>query len=233
VEVSLVDNPSCPGCDIAILRADGIEQEVIASDEEMAELAKATPTPAQPETIERAGAALSAANRDTVHGARDAMTSMCAGAGCTDCQAMMDFAAGGDGDGDEAMVERFARLMAPVYTRSQAMLSDFARRQDDFTRLASTVERIATTMAGLPTLASLDAVRLEFSGVKDQVEKLGKTPQVGGPHTGRIATKQLAIDGSSAPQGEKVDLLQQLSTAGVQLTPQQQAVLVAGALKRV
>jgi hypothetical protein len=135
---------------------------------------------------------------------------------------------------EDAMVDRFMRYMAPVYARSQAMLSDFSRRQDDFSRLTATVERIATTLGALPTAATFDGVRAELSAVKDQVERMAKTPQVGGPHTGRVATKHLAIDGSSPREaGEPTDLLKQLREAGVSLTPQQQAVLVAGALKRV
>jgi hypothetical protein len=229
VEVSLVDNPSCPGCDIFIMRGDGLE-DVIASDAEMTEINKETP-PAQPETIERAGAVISTANREKLHFSRNALTQMCADAGCTDCAAALN--ANGDSDGDEAMIDRFMRYMAPVYARSQAMLSDFARRQDDISGLASTVERIASTLGELPTNATFDGVRAEISAVKDQVERMAKTPQAGGPHTGRTATKQLAIDGSSPPQAGDTDLLKQIKEAGVNLTPQQQAILVAGALKRV
>lgn len=239
-EVSLVDNPSCPGCDITIMRADGIDQTVVATDAEVQALLQAeeaaTPpaTPlAQPETIERAGASMSKANRDKLHASRNSMMSMCAENGCTDCQAMMDLANGGSGLEDEhAVEERIMRFMAPVYARQQAMLSEFSRRQEENATLTGTITRIASTLEGLADKAKLDEVLGMIGQVKGQVERIAATPQPQGPHTGRAASKSLAVDGS-APQQEESDLLQQLHRSGVQLTPSQQTMLVAGNLKRI
>ncbi len=269
VEVSLVDNPSCPGCDIAIMRADGIEQAVIASDEELAEVfqrdaeAENTPPPvAQPPEIERAGARISADTQNALHAARNssimsakAMMDTCGCPACTAASKALDPDNDGDidwmclndtdgdaesmPDDDTAIMERVAgavdRAMAPVYQRMQAMLGQFSRAQHDSTAFAETIQRVAAMVETLPTTKSLDEVRIELSSVKDQVERIGKTPLPGGPHTGRTANgKTLATDAPAQQQAqaETPDVLRQLQQAGVQLNPAQSAQLVAASLKR-
>jgi hypothetical protein len=262
VEVSLVDNPSCPGCDIAIMRADGldIEQEVIASDEELAEVferiqaeettpaQEETPVETQPAEIERKSVAISAANREKLHSTRDSITQMCAEAGCPDCQGMLaNDADDGGGNTDQHIEERVAGIvehaMAPVYQRMNAFLGQFSRAQNDttaiqtsITTLSAAIERVAGTVATLLPASSLDEVRSELTDVKGQIERIAKTPLPGGPHTGRQAVgKHLATDGSASPSeaASTPEIMKQLHGAGVELNPTQSAHLIAASLKRM
>jgi hypothetical protein len=231
VEVSLVDNPSCPGCDIAILRASGVE-DVIASDEEVTELLnKVEQTVTQNETsenFERAGARLSADSQAGLHNMRDQAMQLCH---CDECSGMMSRSAGSETVMTEEMIQRF---MAPVYARSQAMLSDFARRGEDFTTLSGAIERITATLERVATTETLDKVLAELAAVKGQVERVAATPMPGGPHTGRSANKHLATDGTASPaDGDTPELMRQITKAGVNLTPAQQTQLVAASLKRM
>lgn len=260
VEVSLVDNPSCPGCDIAIMRADGIEQTVIASDAELAEVFQRTqaPPPATPATtIERAGARISADTQSALHDARNSaiMTAkkMMDTCGCDQCCAAstaldsdddgdIDWMCLNDTDGDASMpndgdmMERVAgavdRAMTPVYQRLNAYLGEFARRQSDTSQLVETIQRVAAMVEALPGSAKLDEVQTLITSVKDQVAQIAKTPLPGGPHTGRTAGKALATDPPAQAAGQEPDLLTQLQRTGVQLTPAQSAQVVAATLKR-
>lgn len=262
VEVSLVDNPSCPGCDIAIMRGDGIES-VIASDAEMAEvLQKEQPVVTQKETptqqpFERAGARISADTQTALHGARNGSLmnakSLMDTCGCDQCTAASQ-ALDPDSDGDidwlglddpdsdggttppnmqDDIAERVAGAMSPVYSRMQAYLGEFARRQSEVQTLSGAIERVTAQLERMATNENLDKVLAELAGVKGQIERVASMPQPGGPHTGRVAQKHLATDGSASPSAEEPDLLRQISQAGVNLTAQQQSLLVAGALKRM
>lgn len=232
VEVSLVDNPSCPGCDVAILRGDGIEQ-VIASDEEMAEvLKKEQQAVAHHATasFERAGASISAANRDKLHATRDSLMSMCADSGCTDCAAKMQYPDDPDGDNDaEKLVER---MMGPVYARMQAFLGEFARRAEDTSRVQGMLSEIQETIKAVANVSEMAATLKEMQST---IQRIADTPMPGGPHTGRMATKHLATDGepSNVSDGESVEMIGTLSKMGVALTPQQQTRIVAASLKRM
>src|SRR6266699_4996990 len=67
VELSLVDNPATPGCDISIVRADGlINQDVLDDEDEPEELPPAAERLTQPEET-RAGARVSGDTRDRMH----------------------------------------------------------------------------------------------------------------------------------------------------------------------
>jgi hypothetical protein len=228
VEVSLVDNPSCH---IAIMRADGIEQ-VIASDEEVTDLLnKEQQSVASNETgeqhFERAGAKLSAESQTGLHSMRDQAMQLCH---CDECSGMMSRSAGSETVMTEEMIQRF---MAPVYARSQAILSDFVRRADDNATFARTLTQIAGTLEQLAQKAELDKVLAELAAVKGQVERMAATPMPGGPHTGRSANKHLATDGDASTSEETPELMRQITKAGVNLTPAQQTQLVASSLKRM
>jgi phage head maturation protease len=110
VEVSLVDNPATPGCDIKIVRADGlINQDVLDDEDEPEELPPAATTPEETRTEvpeeTRAGARISHVTQDALHGMRDGhfrnardTMSLC---GCDECTGgMARFDPDGDGDID-------------------------------------------------------------------------------------------------------------------------------------
>jgi hypothetical protein len=67
VEVSLVDNPSNPDCNISVIRADGIATEVLEAENE----SQTTTTATQAPDTARVGAKLSADSQKLVHAGRD------------------------------------------------------------------------------------------------------------------------------------------------------------------
>ena len=112
-ELSLVDSPACPGCEIQIIRADGIATDVIDVSDPDPE-----PEPApKKETLDRAGTRLSAGTKDKMHSSIKhtihAAVSQMNNCGCDICAAAMkmidpdcdgDIDLGGydDPDGDAA-----------------------------------------------------------------------------------------------------------------------------------
>jgi len=111
-EVSVVDNPGSPGCDIAIVRMAGNAEnaesmeitDVLDDSEEEADVERAAiaVTP-EPEPIERAGARVSHVTQDALHGMRDtalqsakSTMQLC---GCDECNAGV-LALDPDNDGD-------------------------------------------------------------------------------------------------------------------------------------
>lgn len=187
IELSLVDNPATPGCDIQIVRADGFANgEVVAEDEQTVE-ANAEPT----ET--RAGAKISHVTQGTLHGlrnnalqqARDTMK-LCADDGCTECQAGMAAldpdndgdidlipALDYDGDGgqhtDEHMAQAFGmrqlepsiqRALQPTLARVNAMLvamSANASKKPDNSKIEQRLDAIEQRAAGIDEVRSLVA----------------------------------------------------------------------------
>lgn len=127
-ELSLVDNPACPGCNIEIVRADGMASDILAKDDEMEQKPTNTPETAKP--IERAGARLSQETQDAMHMARDhaknAMQQTCATCGCDDCQdhidALMQIGKNDDNDGDVD-----ANSLAPASMRR--LVADIVRSE--------------------------------------------------------------------------------------------------------
>lgn len=152
VEVSLVDNPSCPGCDVKIVRADGMATDVLDFSEEAQSVQPTSPD------ITRIGARVSADMRTSLHkardhamqGARSAMDSC----NCAECQAALKCldpdmdgdidiipgldmdgdGAGGDGSGTgvmnaataEIIRAEIARQMAPTILRMNGIAARFA-----------------------------------------------------------------------------------------------------------
>ena len=108
-EVSVVDNPGSPGCDIAIVRMAGNDSDhmeitdVLDDSEETPELERAATPEPEPEPIERAGARVSHVTQDALHGMRDnqlrsaqSTMQLC---GCDECNAGV-LALDPDNDGD-------------------------------------------------------------------------------------------------------------------------------------
>ena len=144
-ELSLVDSAGSPGCDIRVVRADGIATDVLAEDE------PAVSEQAQ-NRAERAGARLSTDTQAALHNARDGMVQqardLMALCGCAVCQGAIDIldpdhdgdvdALGGIGDTDndapnvmQAASDRelepvIQRLLAPTLSRVNAMCARIA-----------------------------------------------------------------------------------------------------------
>ncbi len=104
VELSLVDNPATPGCDIKIVRASGVDEQFEACDvldftEEETPPTTRTETP----TDTRVGATLSAATRTKMHSTRDSMANTLRqhldNCGCDECNGIAK-ALDPDMDGD-------------------------------------------------------------------------------------------------------------------------------------
>ena len=197
IEVSLVDNPACPGADIKIIRADGVASDVLAADDEE----PTTPTRTIEPTIERAGARLSKETMDAMHMARDhamnAAKSSMDTCGCDDCAAMLNkIAETDDDDGDmdanflaqpaarQAIADIVRSVLAdtlrdqvgPVMQRVNALLARDAQRKDapDLTR------RVDDLDGNLHKILAL-------------VEKIAAQPVDGGPVLhGAAVDKRLA-----------------------------------------
>ena len=95
-EVSLVDNPACPGCDIAIVRADGVATDVLDLEDDPV-------VAVEPKQEQRAGARIGSATKDAMHKSiahtLHAATAQMSNCGCPTCVASQK-AIDPDGDGD-------------------------------------------------------------------------------------------------------------------------------------
>lgn len=210
-EVSVVDNPGSPGCDVAIVRADGVLTDIIDASEEE------TPPAPEPQPIERAGARVSADTRASMHKGightLQAAVSQMQNCGCDGCSAAMkqldpdgdgDIDFGGyddpdgdadslytDGDGDmsrslESLVERILeQKLSPVYARLQGIAGTLARSNAAPTTALDTLIDGAITRAVEAAVtanaSSLSEVRAELSAVKGTVDKIADTPVPGAP----------------------------------------------------
>lgn len=210
-ELSLVDNPACPGCNIQIVRADGFATDVLELNEEET----ASPEPAR---IERAGARVSAETKTAMHQGightLKAAVSQMKNCGCDDCQAAMQHIdpdgdgdidmggyddpdsdwqslyGGGDGDMDRAVtaaLERILpaaieRVLSPVYARLQGIAGTFARSNNHNSPEDLTgAITRAVEAAQSAYTSSLSEVRADLSAVKETVNKIADTPVPGAP----------------------------------------------------
>jgi hypothetical protein len=194
-EVSLVDNPSCPNCNIQIVRADGFPTDVLdTSDEEY--------------QMERIGARMSSdtmtkMHKGIVHTLHSAMTQM-ENCSCPQCQkAMKTIDPDGDGDIDlgnldnpdkkqdqdmeRVVTSLIERSLQPVYTRLQKIAGTLAKTTpeqiDVDTVISRAVMRAFDTFDAKLALnqSSFDELRAELSSVKGQVDKIADQPMPGGP----------------------------------------------------
>lgn len=209
-EVSLVDNPACPGCNIQIVRADGFATDVLDCSEEE------TP-PIEPivsSSLARAGARVSSSTRDAMHDSightLKAAHSQMQNCGCEDCTTAMkildpdndgDIDLGGFmdldndaeslyGDGDmernlTGIIERIldAKLSA-VYARLQGIAGTLARAHAAPTSLDTLITGAITRAvetAHTANESSLSEVRAEMSAVKAMVDRIADTPVPGAP----------------------------------------------------
>lgn len=195
-ELSLVDNPACPGCDIQIVRADGFATDILDTTEETPEN---TPSPiaadSSPLALDRAGARLSSDSRAALHQMRDQAMSLC---GCEECAGMQS---SNEPDGDEDMERKLTsmieRALSPVYARLQGIAGTLAR--SNATPNNINIESIvsgAITRAVEANEASLSKVRAELSAVKETVDRIDNTPMPGAPIMNSATTRPPVADKS-------------------------------------
>lgn len=199
-EVSLVDNPSCPNCNIQIVRADGFATDILdLSEEEM--------------PIERLGARMSNDTMAKMHKGikstlHSAMTQM-ENCNCSQCQKAIrtldpdkdgDIDLGGLDDPDKdakqlgvdaerMIVGLIERSLQPVYSRLQKIAGTLSRSVPEAADLDAVVSRALVSafdafdskLSALPTQSSFDELRAELSTVKAEVEKIADQPMPGGP----------------------------------------------------
>jgi len=188
-----VDNASNPdGQGLAICRADGLNTEILDITEPDPEPPVTTQEISQPEAseLERAGARLSGDSRSALHEMRDKAMQLC---NCEECQAMCS----GDDepDGDEGMQERvqavLERAQLSILQRHNAILARYAQFDTDYAEIRQQLETfkdqlqqlndIKTILERVASSTALDEVRASLGAVKDQVERIAKTPLPGGP----------------------------------------------------
>ena len=258
-EVSLVDNPGSPGCNIAVVRADGVATEVLDDTTEE------TPAP----DVTRAGARISHATQSDLHSLRDGhlkgaqkTMGLC---GCDECMtggAAMDPDGDGDidmvgsldtdGDGGKpgsnghmnyALASSIERQMQPFVTRVQAMLSQHAARpiqpitieheamQPMLLAATEPIERrIADVERAFDT--KLTEVRSLLSEAKELLVKIAAQPAPGGPIMTPV-DKRLAT--SPQPTYNTQDDIAALSRAAQlmpNMTQEDQIALAAEIIKR-
>jgi len=204
-ELSLVDSPACPNCDIQIVRADGFATDVLDTEED----ASNTPSSVSSLPLDRAGARVSSDTRAAMHKGiahtlRAAVSQMqnCNCDNCMAAQKMID--PDGDGDIDIGSFDDPDQDADDLYNGRDAdmrrSIEGLIERtlEQKFTGVTQRLQGIAGTLArshptgdtGLTRAveSSLAEVRAELSAVKEQVDKIAATPVPGAPvmNTGAI-----------------------------------------------
>ncbi len=223
VELSLVDNPSCPVANVSIVRADGLAAEALASDdEEPAPDAQHNDGNTEQRNAEaddtRAGARISAETQNAMHTVRDhamnAAKQTMQTCGCDDCMQQLGYLAEhDDNDGDvdanaEAQPSRavIAEIMRQVKAELVQELAKELRSQ-----LSSTTSRVNALLARDASRAETPDITRRVEGLEGQiakvlglVEKIAAQPTDGGPVLNaadkRLATQPLrrsADDGAA------------------------------------
>lgn len=202
VELSLVDNPATPGCDVKIVRSDGADGQFLASD--ILDFAEdETPPVARAETPTetRAGATISAATGAKMHTAMHhalqtakTLADAHASQGCADCQAVstaldpdqdgdIDIvpdldtdhdggSASGDGSGDGE-----ARALRTLVTRIvQEVLTE--QLKQNLQPVTARMNGIAARFAGLTFDTSIThdspEITRRLDGVEQKLSELGE-----------------------------------------------------------
>jgi hypothetical protein len=165
-ELSLVDNPACPGCDIQIVRAEGFLTDVTEEPE-----AETPPTPGlEQQALERAGKSISAATRSKLHEsightlqAAKSQMQNCADAGCTDCQAALS-QIDPDNDGD---IDAFGGAFGDTDGDASSQAFD-----------ESDVERQITGIVERVVNQQLAAVYARLQGIAGTLARRNSTPNL-------------------------------------------------------
>jgi len=199
-ELSLVDNPSNPDCNFALLcRADGLTDVVDITEPEQTSLStpgslslpESSPTEGLASSspdLERAGARISSDTRTGLHEARDyqikgAMKTMAA-CDCPDCQAMLA-AIDPDSDGDIDLTDGPADTdhdAAALAERVMQLVE--ARFQEMLTRIQLPIQRMQT-IAG--TFAQSHAQDIDLSPLQQRIDTIVERLDT-------VATQQSSLD---------------------------------------
>jgi hypothetical protein len=195
VELSLVDNPACPGCNVEVVRSDGMASEILANDEEL-DATSVQRNAANPggdaAEVQRAGARLSKETMDALHTARDhsmnAAKQTMQTCGCDDCMdAMNKIAENDDNDGDvdanEVAPATMRKLVADIVRTELAAFTTALQNQN-----AATMQRVNALLAADASRSEspditrrVDAVGVQLTAIKELVEKIAAQPTEGGP----------------------------------------------------
>lgn len=257
VEVSLVDNPSCPGCDVKIVRADGCATDILDFTEE-----RPQPTP---EAI-RYGARVSADTRTALHKARDhalqGAKSAMESCNCAECQSGLNCldpdgdgdidiltsldtdndGAGGNGSGDgimNAVKSEITRHLAPTIQRINGIAARLATT-DTTTTQTPDPELMRRFETLEQRLSGLDEVRSLLSEVKGLAEKsmhlaemIAAQPAPGGPIVNSAVLRSAQSPQQPDPVAEDAATIARLAKAGILNKNQQvEAVLYLQRLER-
>jgi len=256
-EVSLVDNPSCPGCNIEIVRANGFVTEEIDVSDDMSR------------ADTRISGGTKTAMHDSIGHTLKAAASQMKNCDCNDCQSALrvldpdndgdiDFEGGfgQDTDKDAQDMERVVtslieRSLSPVYSRLQKIAGNLSKinlsttqTENIDTIVVSAVNRaleimdvkLDAKMATLSTQTSLDELRAEMSAVKGQVVKIADQPIPGGPvlNAGAVE-KKLPTDTQYRTQepsyGAVYDAITNLARNGKLDTPDKQVEAMTAGLR--
>ena len=239
VEVSLVDNPSCPGCDVKVVRADGMATDVLDFTEDTEQ--NATPD------MTRYGARVGANTMMSMHKSRDhalqGLREQLANCSCDECQGALRVldpdgdgdidivpsldtdgdGAGGDGSGIMKFVQsEITRHMAPIVSRMNGIAARFAATDTTTTTVQAPDPEMTRRLEGLEQkLNGLDEVRSLLSEVKGLAEKsnhlselIAAQPQQGGPIVNSAALRQIPST-QPDPVAEEIATVERLSRAGI------------------
>jgi hypothetical protein len=238
VELSLVDNPACPGCNVKLIRSNNLLSDILDNSEPVS-----LPVGRMEEDITRAGATLSKANRDKLHGMRDSAMAMCADAGCDECKQLMT-ALQDDGDGDtdlpRVVAEEIQRQLAPIVQRMQVTLTRHSS-QPEITReiigdeIQRRMEAVESTLK-----TGLDEVRaamLERIGeVRDLAIRIAEQPTPGGPLANLTPVdKRIGATTPGIAQNQNLDdiaAIQRVAELGLLKDQQSQIEAAAAIIKR-
>lgn len=222
VELSLVDSPATPGCNIEIVRADGIATEQLDVTEEVAEQEEAERVE-QP-TDERAGARISADTQTKLHASRDTLLEAC---GCEECQDMMKACQAqedGESNDDDGAMDRLVeaaiqRMLSPVVARMSGIAASLAKQHNtpiqqptkiDTTKIEERLTAIERNATGIAE------VRSALAEVKALAEKIAAQPIGGGPVlSGAALDKMLPTSGRSNGAIDDAAAIQRASQLGL------------------
>jgi hypothetical protein len=163
-ELSVVDNPATPGCNFAIMRADGYT-DVLAPDSEL------DADPAQSDATHNRDLSTTMAG---LHSIRDTAMTQC---GCDSCYA---FLAGSYGRADEAdLTSHFT----PTLQRLDAISAGLATRNTDMAGRFAAMERqiAALTQLVQQSMTKADETRTDLATIQQTVSRVADQPLSGGP----------------------------------------------------
>jgi len=161
---------------------------------------------------------------------------------------------GDDGDGDDdSSMDRIQAILersqSPILQRHNAILARYAQFDTQYTEIQQQLEEIKTFKEQLQQLSeiktvlervasstTLDEVRTSLDVVKDQVDKIAKTPMPGGPiqngaRPPSAYEKQIPYQPESSKQLDRVQVeretLQRLNAMGAFQTTEDQTAAAA------